>query len=340
MTNSHSGNQTAAKPVILYYGGCWPTNIGNAFIDIGAQALLRHAVPEATVLIASEAPRWFFSNPKAQVRRTLMSKRRGPTPAAENALDIAEHVVCDLVVFSGMAMCDEFVRVNGPTIRALRRRGIPIFLMGTGGDHYTPEEKASFGAFLEDVQPVAFISRDRESFQTYRDFVSNSHGGIDCGFFVALGYDPPKLDLEPYVVMNFDTTTEPDIAVSGLRVIRTNHCCWGPVPEAVAAVEDMLVSDLPEDYLALYAQAACTYSDRVHACVATLAYGGKARLFHSTPRGGLFEAVGAEGIRSAPVTVAPDVLKEKRQQQIALVREIVQAALMNARREQPEVKKT
>ena len=39
---------------ILYYGAGWPTNIGNAFIDLGAMACLKEAFPEANIAFASE----------------------------------------------------------------------------------------------------------------------------------------------------------------------------------------------------------------------------------------------------------------------------------------------
>ena len=43
------------------------------------------------------------------------------------------------------------------------------------------------------------------------------------------------------------------------------------------------------DYLLLYRNASEVYSDRVHACIPTLAFGNKARLFSNSPRIALFE---------------------------------------------------
>ena len=42
--------------------------------------------------------------------------------------------------------------------------------------------------------------------------------------------------------------------------------------------------DVPYGYFALYANAALTLSDRIHACVVTMAYGGTAMLFSKSPR--------------------------------------------------------
>ncbi len=62
-----------------------------------------------------------------------------------------------------------------------------------------------------------------------------------------------------------------------------------------------VASDEPFTYLTTYAHAELTLSDRVHACVAAIAYGRPAMLFTSTPRAHLFDRVGLEGIREAPV---------------------------------------
>ena len=51
----------------------------------------------------------------------------------------------------------------------------------------------------------------------------------------------------------------------------------------------VIVSDNPMDYLLLYRNASEVYSDRVHACIPTLAFGNIARLFSNSPRIALFE---------------------------------------------------
>jgi len=74
-----------------------------------------------------------------------------------------------------------------------------------------------------------------------------------------------------------------------------------------------LISDIPEDYLTLYANTKATYSDRVHACVATLAYGNPARLYSNTPRSLLFDRVGITDIRDK--VVYPDLKRLKREKE-------------------------
>jgi len=175
---------------ILYYGAGWPTNIGNAFIDLGAMAILHAAVPNAHVTFASEMPRWFFG-PGAKRSQIQKSRRfhfwRGDQPVEEpimdNALDIASVTQCDLVVFSGMAMCEVFVRVNGPTILSLSGRGVPVLLLGTGAQQYSQQEKDFYGDFLRRVRPIGFVSRDDRAYDMFADYVHQAQKEIDCGFF-------------------------------------------------------------------------------------------------------------------------------------------------------------
>jgi hypothetical protein len=310
---------------ILYYGAGWPTNIGNAFLDLGAVAILRAAAPKARIAFASEMPRWFFSDglrpaPKRRFGRT--SSPRGD--AIDNALDVAAVTRCDLVVFSGMAMCDTFVRVNGPSIAALSSRGTPVLLLGTGADRYDARERSVYRDFLRDVKCIGFISRDDRSFEMFQDTVTPSIKGIDCGFFLPHAYSPFALELPPYAVVNFDGAPEPALDLQGLRVIRTHHECFGPTDPGLAKAPDTMISDIPFDYLSLYAQAEEVHSDRVHACVAALAYGRRARLYNATPRGHLFEAAGAGDVRRQLVSLDGAALETTRQAQIEHVRRILE----------------
>lgn len=47
---------------ILQCGGGWPTNIGNAFIDIGAHYSIKKVRPNSKVYLASSLSPWFYYN--------------------------------------------------------------------------------------------------------------------------------------------------------------------------------------------------------------------------------------------------------------------------------------
>jgi hypothetical protein len=312
---------------ILYYGAGWPTNIGNAFIDLGAISILREAVPQAHIAFASEMPRWFFGYSekiaKISWSRKLFSRGKTLLPSMDNALDIASVSECDLAVFAGMAMCEEFVTVNGPSVLALARRGVPILLLGTGGSLYSDEEKELFGEFLRQLNPVGFISRDDLSYEIFKSYVPNAYKGIDCAFFIPEAYKPLALNLPPYTVVTFDSLPEPDLNIKQRLLIRAHHDCWGPLKNDYVCNDNTLVSDIPQDYLTLYCNAEEVHSDRVHACIATLAYGRRAQFYHPTLRGSLFEAVGAKDVRDELIQLDMQLLKEKKCVQVQCVKELI-----------------
>ena len=71
-----------------------------------------------------------------------------------------------------------------------------------------------------------------------------------------------------------------------------------------------IASDEPYTYAQVYALAEATFSDRVHACVATLAYGGRAHLFNpATQRSALFDRVGATDVESGLVSIDQGLLE-------------------------------
>lgn len=327
-----SNNQNNDNPIrILYYGAGWPSNIGNAFIDLGAMAVLRSAVPNSQIAFASEMPRWFFgpgiqkSQPKRFRRlRLWKSAEQARKPSTmDHALDMASVTQCDIVVFSGMAMCEEFIKVAGPSVLELTTLGVGVLLLGTGALTYSRDERMLFGDFLQKVNPIGFVSRDDQSYEMFESFASQAHKGIDCAFFVQEAYSPFPLLLPPYIVSTFDSMPEPELILNGRKLIRAHHDCLGPSLMNYTNTESTLISDIPYDYLALYSNAEEVHSDRVHACITALAYGRKARLYHPTPRGSLFDAVGSTGIRDELVQLDMPSLAKKKEKQVQFTREAI-----------------
>ncbi len=311
-------NQPIPRKRILYYGAGWPTNIGNAFIDMGAMATLQIAFPNATIGFASEMPRWFFGNYE-RYHGQILTDDAGTR--MNRALDMAAVTRCDLVAFAGMAMCEEFVRVNGPTLLALRKRGVPVILLGTGGYRYDARERTVFSQFLEQLGPVGFIARDDRSFETYKDCVGQAYQGIDSAFFLPESFEPFSLDLPPYAVANFDSIPEPTLPVNGRLLLRSHHSCWS-VPAPHFREDNTLISDLPQDYLTLYAHADEVHTDRVHAAVAALSYGRAVQFYHPTPRGSLFSVLGLNELKDRPVCVDREQLQRRKVRQIEMLRNL------------------
>jgi hypothetical protein len=312
------------------YIGSWPQNIGNAFFDLGARAILQQAVPEATFYPMGGAVHWMFmaSNKyhngrfKNKMNNVLKTKLRHPN----NSLEIGQLADVDLIVFAGMSMCREFVENNGRTFLEASKRGVATLGLGAGGAIYDEDEAVVFSDFLGSLNRSAIITRDDDTFDLFSGQVQNMWSGIDCAFFLPDYYTPPRLALPSYDIENFDYVDEhPEIDHKGRKVIYTHHDLWGPLPKRYIGKPDTLVSDVPEDYLTLYSQVTETYADRVHACVASLAYGNSAKLYSDTPRKALFEKVGVSKITSELSKLDMSLLGELKRKQIEKTRELVES---------------
>jgi hypothetical protein len=103
--------------------------------------------------------------------------------------------------------------------------------------------------------------------------------------------------------------TKPLPDFGSVSVVRPNHRANPHLPSVIYRNANSIASDEPYTYLNIYGNASLTMSDRVHACVATLAYGGSAYLYNPiTSRSALFDRVGAEKVQSEPVAVEKGLL--------------------------------
>ncbi|MFC1630194.1 polysaccharide pyruvyl transferase family protein [Patescibacteria group bacterium] len=305
---------------ITYLGGAWPTNIGNAFIDLGSIQSLKMACPNAIVHFSSEIPQWVFYSQGKNFR---------------NALEPASLIKSDYLVVSGVLFCDEFIKLYESTISKIIKNNTKFIINGGGSQTYSKKEVENFRNFLKRNPPYALISRDELSFKNYGDLAEHSHNGIDCGFFVSDCFIPTELNLPDFVIFNFDESNIHKLkntlllkksaikppSITDKLVIRTHHSCWpiwrkGPVdlgvPNNYFNRSHTLISDIPDDYLNLYNRAKATYSSRVHACVATLSFGNPAMLFSQTKRSSLFDRVGAGAIKEGLTHPNKEKIKQEK----------------------------
>jgi len=325
------------KITILQNGGGWSTNIGNAFIDLGSMACLREAANKADIKadihFTSVLGRWIFYHMSRGIKGYML-KRPGKT---KNVLNLQEYVKVDYVVQWGAFLSKHWFRVHGEILLKLSKKGIKIIINGGGiGEKANSEEEIiETRKYLRKVKPYVLISRDRETFDNFKDLAEYSYNGIDCAFWVSDAYVPLKLDLPEYVILNFDKQPEPrpyelNIGRNKL-IIRTHHAVWHNFPirqwlrmkKNYYDKENTMISEIPYDYLNLYANAAATYSDRVHACVATLAYGKPARLFGNPSRALLFERIGASKITQQLIKPNVEKIEKEKQKQIDFLSEIL-----------------
>jgi hypothetical protein len=99
----------------------------------------------------------------------------------------------------------------------------------------------------------------------------------------------------------------------GHTIIRPEHRFSPHIKVKIYKRPNSIVADEPYTYLTLYGNSTLTLSDRVHACVATLAYGNPAMLFSLSPRTRIFDRLGLSDIRKKPMSLSRDQLETERQ---------------------------
>ena len=112
--------------------------------------------------------------------------------------------------------------------------------------------------------------------------------------------------------------------IDGFLVIRPDHRSNPMVAKDVFKKRNSFAFDSPYSYLNLYAKTAATFSDRVHACIATLAYGRPAMLFNPTPRIGIFERLGIDNITKKLESLPEERLKAEKDSLISFLKNTLQ----------------
>jgi len=305
---------------IAQTGGNWSTNIGNAFINLGSIHALKEAAPDSETQLFSNFSTWLFRTVNKSPVGFLLRKDGDIKPV----FDLVGAAKIDFLVSSGAILTATQDLRSKKISQKLRSKGVKRIINGGGPQEGQYEEKKieKIRDNLAQMKLYAFISRDEISFKNFHDLAEHSYNGIDCGFFVNDYFTPFQLEYPEFVIFNFDSITEPKIKVDK-EIIRTHHASvsiksikkYLTARKKYFGSSNTLISDIPEDYLTLYANTKATYSDRVHACVATLAYGHPAQLYGTTPRSLLFDRIGLPDIRDE--VVYPDLKrlnKEKEKQ--------------------------
>ncbi len=348
------------KVKISFFNIYWPTNIGNAFVDLGSMQSINEALNKKCIICTTStySKMLFEEKFKFPLGKTIEKvcgnqiiskisqkfayietnflKKNNLIKKEEKLecyyLDIGKLFRTEYAVFSGMILWNDFIKRHKSTFLTLKKKGVKIILNGVGGPFYSEKEINFVRQFLKQLRPYALISRDDKAFKYYADLAEHSYNGIDCAFFINDYYKPPKLDLADYIVICFDKLPEPKVNLEDKLVIRVHHY-WSSqtypyrIPKEYFLKPNTIISDSPYDYLNLYANTSATYSDRIHACVVTMSYGHPARLFAGNDievrnRMLLFRKIGADSIVRR--LTHPDIKKieKEKEKQVMFLREI------------------
>ena len=295
---------------ILILNGCWSPNIGNAFVNYGTEQIVKKAFGDCEIVYsANVANKWFFEQAINGSRYSL------------NSFNITKYMNVDLVVWGGMVLTKYNFQLAQNIFLDFNKRKIPLLLLGGGADEYTWDEAEYVANCLKQLKYVAIITRDDatyEMFSKYEFLKWRIVQEIDAAFFVS-ACSIPKLDIKKYDVECFDRILAPYISHGDKEVIYTHHDCFGTLPIRYMNQVNTVISELPNDYLTIYKNVDVTYAERVHACIATLAFGNRAMLFSDTKRARLFDRIldrGTDEIKKEPIKADKVMLNTEKKKMV------------------------
>lgn len=325
-------------------------NIGNGFIDLGAEATLKAAMPEgAEIIKLSQCTnfaaslgmsfmvkenmfvRWLWEHFVQHFEKQIHDR----TYNAISTLDVfspAKIAKFDYLILPGCILTDAFFTIYGKFLEEKMLQECKFIFLGASGNYYTEKEVNIVSLWLKKLKPYAIMFRDSVAYSHYKDYSANVYNGIDNVFFVnRLNLPKVETTIDPYVVLNFDIPKhnvykrELEHKFSKQNIVYTDHKPYPYIKVSKLAKKNIMCSDYPLDYLFLYRNVTETHSDRVHACIPTLSFGNKAQLYSDSPRIALFENVGidVEEMKKHPVSLNPEKLKVMQDKQIEFLKEIL-----------------
>lgn len=310
---------------IAYYGNCWMTNLGEAFIDIGAMELLKQALPESDIIFVTPMSHYYNNAMRLRSRKMFTSRKR----CLRNAAHLGLYIKADLFVMSGMFATEEFLRTGSATYWVndflKSHPGMKVLFMGIGAQQYNGKEVEAFFEYIKTyVNLAGFISRDNETYALYKDLLPNCRPGIDCAFFVGDAYNPCGFSAKDYIVSAFNNIPEPDdLRSSKYDVIRPQHMFYDA--QYNENIKNIFISDAPYDYLSLYANAKEVHTDLVHATIVSLAYGTKVKYYHDSKRSSAFAAAGAIMDGQGYLHLSRETLNDRKSDMTETVRRLLSA---------------
>lgn len=317
------------KKKILYCGYGWANNIGNSFIDFGIEYQLKKSINDDYELITASTTTSFH---KTKFSRDL--PYRLFHQKKNEVIDYRTLFDADFVVFGGSLLDPFWMKMNQSYINYLIKNKIKIIIIGgSGGNAYNNDNYKFITDILKRMNLVAFISRDIPTFENYNKYSLVSYNGIDNALFLNDVYKPSKININNIGLIVFDFIKEPKIDLKrGIKYFKLHNSLTdmvgyegiikNPFKQLRYVNESIVNSDYPQDYLNFFGNSKCTYSDRVHACVATLIYGGEAQYFDKSSRSHLFERIGVSEIKNKLVKLDLNFIEIEKKKQIEFLKNV------------------
>lgn len=280
------------SPEIVYMGGHWSSNVGNAYYDMGTMHVLRNHISSTSSFIGDHPSIW--------------DPRIAPSFSLEKELKI------DLLLSGGPILGPGYLPPLVPIWRQVQRRGGKIAFLSAGLEDYSARGVSQTQSLLAEISPEFIITRDSETFEALAQG-SNSRilRGNCYSIFLpqAIGHLPRmRKDAQAYALFNFGPGREPKhlekfvfdqanvIGTRTLPIQRIVRSRTQVFPGGQGFLESIgtrlgfskyrrtfknydFYSDSPAGNLALIANASAVFTDRVHTCAAALSLGVSAQFF-------------------------------------------------------------
>lgn len=278
---------------ILYYNNCWFTNVGEAFIDIGAMEFIRKIFPESKIACLSPMSDYYMRYMNNRQFKELVKNRLKKIflKQINYPVRMDSYLDADYIILAGMFATIAFLNSQDRLIvENLVKKGAKLIFLGLGGAEYTKVEINAFGSWLKDIKPCLVMTRDQETYKNYNAYV-DCYCGIDVAFWVKDVFDPRGFSEKKYDVVTYNYTGEPKEFSHDWpnEIVRPWHMQYTFRTEQLR--KNLLISDTPYDYLTAYANANKIYTDLVHASIIGLQYGKEVRYSYYDKRSGALEAV-------------------------------------------------
>lgn len=347
---------------IAIVSGGWGQNIGNAFFNIGGKWILEEVFPNARVNYIQDQPgyRTFHDQSKGNPINDwgLLKRLKIDAIVLEGPIFTTNFPILWEDTFAALTARGTKIILLGAAMFRFNeeeRRVTREFLKRYRPWILSTRDYPTFEAF-KDLAEFSHAGLDSAFFvpKAYRPFE------LETGAYVTMNFDrwhepvvtvdklkprPGSRDFEwngktwhvefpdrlmrwsdknkwwSYVASFADRRKLGD-EIEGLEVVRPEHRVNPHISGKIYKRPNAIAWDEPWTYFTTYANAELTVSDRVHACIVTLAYGKPAILFSPSPRSQVFDRLGLGEIRNRVVTLEADYLETERMAEISFLKAV------------------
>lgn len=180
---------------ILIENSTW-SNVGDGWYQFSLYYMFKKLYPEHHVVMG-EGPvhRGFRVTNKQQKK---------------NILDVMLYEKADIHVISGPFLSVNFFSYYAEKIKRLKERGEQYALISISGTSVSEQVRNEIGFFLKQYPPLFLASRDEETYNNYKEFVTNSYNGICTAFLVDKNITIDSFKMEkPFFISSFYRELEP-----------------------------------------------------------------------------------------------------------------------------------